>query len=210
MLYEVITKDFYCQVYNESIDLAAIKDFLTGEAPALDETVLSAEHLTTKKESQHAKKSDDYLVIDEKVSNVDYRLAKCCTPIMGDRVFGFVTINEGIKIHRVNCPNAAQLIGKYGYRVVSAKWSRTDSDTVFPVTIQVSGEDHATILKGVSDAIAKDLKVNIGSISMQTEQGIGIGIVNLKVRDLQHLESLLARLNQMKGIYSVSRMEKMG
>ncbi|HBH47893.1 MAG TPA: RelA/SpoT family protein, partial [Bacteroidales bacterium] len=138
---------------------------------------------------------------------VDYRLAKCCNPIMGDNIFGFVTINEGIKIHRSNCPNAVQLIGKYGYRIVNAKWSRRGPDSVFPVNIRVNGEDQSGILQSISEVFAKDTGVTVRSINIDASEGAFSGVIGLVVRDLNHLDSLLARLTTLKGIYSVSRME---
>jgi GTP pyrophosphokinase len=126
---------------------------------------------------------------------------------MGDNVFGFVTVGEGIKIHRTNCPNAVQLVGKYGYRVVKAKWTRKDKGSIFPVNIYITGEDNAGILKSISEAIAKDLKVTIRSISMDNEEGMIHGKINLMVRDLNHLDNLISRMSKIKGIYSVSRME---
>ena len=126
---------------------------------------------------------------------------------MGDNVFGFVTVSEGIKIHRTNCPNAAQLIGKYGYRIVKAKWTRKDAGSVFPVDIYLTGEDNSGILKSISEAITKDLKVTVRSLSMNSEEGMIKGKLNLMVRDLNHLDHLISRLNHIKGIYSVSRIE---
>jgi GTP diphosphokinase / guanosine-3',5'-bis(diphosphate) 3'-diphosphatase len=201
-------QELYCQVYNESIDLAQIKEILTSgtEIAEPEDRILDA--LESAKKSQLATaKKEDYLIIDEKVANVDYKLARCCTPIMGDSVFGFVTVSEGIKIHRTNCPNAVQLIGRYGYRVVGARWSRKDAGLVFPVDISLTGEENANLFKNISEAIAKDLKVNIQSISMTTDQGMVRGKISLKVRDLKHLDSLIGRLSKIKGVYSVSRLE---
>ncbi len=201
-------QEFYCIVSNEKIDLIDIKEFLkSGKSEGEPETSTLEELDAIRKPQPVEEPFDDYLIIDEKVANVDYKLAKCCSPIMGDSIFGFVTVSEGIKIHRTNCPNAVQLIGKYGYRIVQAKWTRRDMGSVFPVDIHLSGEDNSGILKSISEAIAKDLKVNIRSISMNSEDGMIVGKLSLLVRDLNHLDHLIGKLAQIKGIYSVSRIE---
>ncbi|MGD2033889.1 MAG: RelA/SpoT family protein, partial [Bacteroidales bacterium] len=172
-------QDFYCDISLNKIDLAEVKEIVAGasglpDTPEPEASVLE-ELETTKKPAGKETPPEDYLIIDEKVANVDYKLAKCCTPIMGDHVFGFVTINEGIKIHRTSCPNAAQLIGKYGYRVVKAKWTRKGPESIFPVNIIVTGEDYSRILKSVSEVLAKDLKVNVRSIAVDEEDGMFVG-----------------------------------
>jgi guanosine-3',5'-bis(diphosphate) 3'-pyrophosphohydrolase len=200
-------QDFYYQVSEDKIDLADIKELVQEEAPT-DSNIKTLEELEAPaKAGDDNKATSDMLVIDEQVANVDYRLAKCCNPIMGDNIFGFVTINEGIKIHRSNCPNAVQLIGKYGYRIVNAKWSRRGPDSVFPVNIRVNGEDQSGILQSISEVFAKDTGVTVRSINIDASEGAFSGVIGLVVRDLNHLDSLLARLTTLKGIYSVSRME---
>lgn len=202
-------QEFYCDISQNKIDLAEVKEVVTlTNEPAETEPTSLEELEAVRKLSRKESLSEDYLIIDERVANLDYKLAPCCSPIMGDQVFGFVTINEGIKIHRINCPNAAQMIGKYGYRVVKAKWSRKGPDSVFPVNIRVTGEDYSRILKSVSDVIAKDLKVNVRSISIDEEDGMFIGRISLFVRDIEHLENLITQLNSIKGIYSVSRADR--
>ena len=185
-----------------------VKEFLKSEKISTEQEILSAKELDVTAKNQTTDESfEDFLIIDEKVANVDYKLAKCCSPIMGDNIFGFVTVSEGIKIHRTNCPNAAQLIGKYGYRIVQARWTRKDKGSIFPVNIYLTGEENTGILKSISETIAKDLKVNIRSISMDTEEGMIKGKLCLLVRDLNHLDHLIGKLSQIKGIYSVSRIE---
>jgi GTP diphosphokinase / guanosine-3',5'-bis(diphosphate) 3'-diphosphatase len=201
-------QEFYCLVASEKIDLGEVKEFLTAteEEPAIE--IPDIDELETgRKQARSDDRVEDHLIIDEKIANIDYKLAKCCQPIMGDQVFGFVTIGEGIKIHRTNCPNAVQLIGKYGYRVVKAKWTRKGPESVFPVTIRVSGDDHAGILKSISEAVAKDMKVSVRSITMDSVDGLINGKISLMVRDLEHLDSLITKLSSLKGIYKVSRME---
>jgi GTP pyrophosphokinase len=200
--------EFYCLIANGKIDLTEVKDFLNApDVEIVPLTQVIEELESIKKIDLPEDRSDDFLIVDENVGNVDYKLAKCCSPIMGDSIFGFVTINEGIKIHRTNCPNAAQLIGKYGYRVVKTRWTRGGTESVFPVNIRITGEDHTTIMKNISEAIAKDLRVSIRSISLDASDGQFRGKISLIVRDLNHLENLINRISAIKGIYSVSRDE---
>jgi GTP pyrophosphokinase len=202
-------QEFYYLLSLGKIELAEIKDFIMVEHPVVETESLSFEELETSKKYTITKEhAEDYLVIDENLSNVDFKLAKCCLPIMGDNIFGFVTINEGIKIHRTNCPNAVQLIGKYGYRVVKARWTRKGTESIFPVEINISGEDQTGILSSISNVIAKDLKVSVRSISLDANNGAFSGKIRLMVRDLEHLDSLLKRLTAIKGIYSVNRSER--
>jgi GTP pyrophosphokinase len=201
-------QDFYCLISQEKIDLTEIKDFLrSGSKELLTEIIEPDNTHLLKKPLQVDEQTESYLIIDENVANVDFKLAKCCTPILGDNIFGFVTVGEGIKIHRTNCPNAVQLIGKYGYRVVKAKWHQKASGSVFPVVINVTGEDKTGILSSISETISKDLKVSVRSISMEADNGIFSGKISLLVNDIEHLNSLINRLSAIKGIYSVSRFE---
>ncbi|MBN2523335.1 MAG: bifunctional (p)ppGpp synthetase/guanosine-3',5'-bis(diphosphate) 3'-pyrophosphohydrolase [Bacteroidales bacterium] len=202
-------QEFYCDISLNKIDLSEVKEVVSAQAEKPeDETSVLEDLEVTRKPAGKKPPPEDYLIIDEKVANIDFKLAKCCSPIMGDPIFGFVTINEGIKIHRINCPNAVQLIGKYGYRVVKAKWTRKGPEPIFPVNIIVTGEDYSRILKSVSEVLAKDLKVNVRSIAIDEQEGMFIGKINLLVRNIQHLDALISQLSSIKGIYSVSRAER--
>lgn len=150
--------------------------------------------------------SADYLVIDETLVDIDYKLAKCCNPIFGDSIFGFVTINEGIKIHRTSCPNAAQLHRKYGYRVVNAKWKETKAETSFQTTIKIVGFDELGIVNRISELISKDFKVNMRSFSMNSSNGMFEGRIQVFVSDTKHLETLLYRLTRIKGVQKAVRV----
>jgi guanosine-3',5'-bis(diphosphate) 3'-pyrophosphohydrolase len=200
-------QELYCLIANEQIDLAEIKDFLFRDLKVVEETPAIFEPVKEQKASAKSKQAVDYLVIDEQVANVDFKLAKCCTPIMGDNIFGFVTINEGIKIHRTNCPNAVQLIGKYGYRVVSAKWTRKGPESVFPVNIRVTAEDQSTILSSISDVIMKDFGVSLRSMKLEPSDDAFGAVLTIVVRDLDHLDSLIRKLSTVKGIFSVQRLD---
>jgi GTP pyrophosphokinase len=201
-------QELYCLISSDKINLSEIKEFILRDQQAVEEAPLIVETLEEEKLPPKPGKTLDYLVIDEQVANVDYKLAKCCNPIMGDSIFGFVTISEGIKIHRTNCPNAVQLIGKYGYRVVSAKWSRKGPESVFPVNIRITAEDQSTILNSVSDVVSKDFGVSLRSMKLEPGDDASGAILSVIVRDLAHLDSLIRKIAAVKGIYSVSRFDK--
>jgi GTP pyrophosphokinase len=191
----------------EKIDLLQIKDILQ-EKEKSQTTKKSTEigaHDVEKLMSSGLKQ-DDYLIIDKSLDKLDYRLGKCCNPIYGDEIFGFVTVSAGITIHRVNCPNAAQLISKHGYRVVKAQWAVTGADIYLPATIRVTGLDDIGILSKISDVISKDLRVNMRSVSIDSTEGMFEGTITLFVKDTRHLDGLIKNLARLKGVLSVSRM----
>ncbi|MBN1118237.1 MAG: bifunctional (p)ppGpp synthetase/guanosine-3',5'-bis(diphosphate) 3'-pyrophosphohydrolase [Bacteroidales bacterium] len=201
-------QELYCMISTQKIELANIKDLLIAEPETIQAENLTAESLETVNKTELKRSSESYLIIDEKVANIDYKLAKCCNPIMGDNVFGFVTISDGIKIHRTNCPNAAEMIGRYGYRVVSAKWTRQGKGSVFPVTLKITGEEQAGILNNISEVLSKDMGINLRSIKLDASEGAFSGTIGIVVKDLDHLDFVINRLAAIKGVYSVRRADK--
>lgn len=198
--------DLYAAIADEKIDVSNIKDLLQDEQeiPKIPEKI-EDEHLE-KLVKTHAPRTDDFLVIDEKVDNLDYKLAKCCSPIFGDPIFGFVTINDGVKIHRINCPNAEQLMTRYGYRVVKAQWTRSDGSAVYQADIKVVGVDDIGLVSRITDVISKEQKVNMRSMSLNTNDGMFEGIIGLFVKDTVHLDALINKLKRVKGILSAGRI----
>lgn len=198
------TADLFEYISLDKVNISDLKSVLVQ--PDKPEVITPA--LEPKPKTQDTKEptSSDYLVIDEKLVNIDYRLAKCCNPIFGDNIFGFVTIKEGIKIHRTNCPNAAQLHNKYGYRVVNAKWKETKAETSFQTTIKIVGFDELGIVNRISELISKDLKVNMRSFSMNSANGMFEGRIQVFVTDTKHLEMLLYRLARIKGVQRAIRV----
>lgn len=200
--------DLYYDISTEKLDLLEIKEILTREEKIVEgkATPVGEEDIEKLVQKGQPGENVDFLIIDENVSGVDYRLAKCCNPIFGDKVFGFVTINSGITIHRINCPNAQELITKYGYRVVAAKWTSSDKDRHFLASIQVTGMDDIGMVSNISEVISKDLRVNIRSFTMDTEDGLFEGTIHLFVRDTNHLDVLQRKLEKIKGVMSVRRV----
>ena len=200
--------DLYSMVATEKIDLLEIKEILLEKAtPSLQPKPTEIDEEAVDKLVSDRVKHDDYLVIDNSLSKIDYKLGKCCTPIYGDEIFGFVTVGSGITIHRVNCPNAAQLISRHGYRVVKAQWADTGNEVYLPATIRVTGMDDIGILSMISDVISRDLKVNMRSASVESTDGLFEGTFTLFVKDTGHLDVLIRRLRKIKGVMSATRLE---
>lgn len=151
-------------------------------------------------------KYHDVLLIGEDMDVVDYKLAKCCTPIPGDDVFGFVTVNEGIKIHRTNCKNAPELLSHHGNRVVKAKWT-SQHEVAFLTGLKILGTDRVGLINDVTKIISEELKVNMSSMSIHTDSGIFEGEIMLYVNDTRHLEQLIERLRGVEGVEKVSRFD---
>lgn len=155
----------------------------------------------------HGNQNDgDTLLIGEDMDKIDYRLAVCCNPISGDDVFGFVTINEGIKIHRTTCPNAAELMSKHGNRVIKAKWV-SKKEEAFLVGIHITGTDRVGLVNDVTRIISNELNINMRGVSFDTVDGIFEGDVRIYVQDTTHLEELMRKLEKVEGVFNMIRFD---
>jgi GTP pyrophosphokinase len=201
--------DFYCELADGKIDPLSIKSLFTEKAE--DETARrKIEDLLPKKEVQELTfdGGEDYLIIDNNLKNVNYHLARCCNPVFGDSVFGFVTINHGIKIHRNSCPNAHQMKERFPYRIIKAKWKDTASPGAFITTLYISGTDERGIVSEISHIIAKDTGAQLRSINIGTDKGKFEGVLKISVYNIDHLEFLIHKMKKVKGVISVTRGEK--
>ena len=188
-------------------DLKKFKDFkpssaLRNKPHNSSEDAKSVEQEITKVKGRY----DDILLIGEDMDVVEYKLAKCCTPIPGDDVFGFVTINEGIKIHRTNCPNSAELLSNHGNRVIKAKWT-SQHEVAFLTGLRIVGTDRVGLINDVSKIISEELKVNMSSLAFNTDHGIFNGEIMLYVNDTRHLDLLISKLEKVEGAVTVSRFD---
>jgi len=148
----------------------------------------------------------DVVLFGDVGDKLDYGMAKCCKPIPGDDVFGFITIGQGIKIHRKNCPNAPDLIGNYGYRIIKTKWSRKKK-IAFLSGISVTGLDNIGVIQKITNVISSDLKVNMRSISLDASEGIFKGHIMVYVDDTKQLEKVIKKLKKVDGIISANRFD---
>ena len=205
--------DFYKQIADGLIDANAVVDkyievregekTVTGDNVArsasefeLDESKIAGLNTTI---------SDDVLVIDRNLKGLDYQLARCCSPIYGDPIFGFVTISGGIKIHRIDCPNAPELRRRYGYRVVKARWSGKGSSQ-YSITLRVVGNDDIGIVNNLTSIISKDEKLVLRSINIDSHDGLFSGNLVVMLEDTSRLEALLKKLRTVRGVKQVERI----
>ena len=197
--------DLFYRVAKESIDLhileefhkqnGVFKDIEHHEKPAHFEDVIDK-----------FKSKSDSLVIGEDMQKLDYKLSPCCNPISGDDVFGFVSITDGIKIHRTNCPNAVQLMSNYAYRIVKAKWTSQEV-IAFLAGIRITGIDEVGIVNKITRIISNEHYVNMRSISFDSNDGIFEGNVKVFVHDTHHLDNLIKNLSKVDGVMKVSRID---
>ncbi|MEZ5172759.1 MAG: bifunctional (p)ppGpp synthetase/guanosine-3',5'-bis(diphosphate) 3'-pyrophosphohydrolase [Bacteroidia bacterium] len=155
---------------------------------------------------QEVRGKSDMLVIGEDMQKIDYKLATCCNPIPGDEVFGFVTINDGIKIHKTNCPNAISLMSNYAYRIVKARWMN-QQQIAFMAGIRVDGIDDVGIVNNITRIISNELNVNMRSISFDSHDGVFEGNIMVFVHDTHHLTELMQKIREVKGVTAVSRVD---
>jgi GTP pyrophosphokinase len=151
-------------------------------------------------------KKEDTIIIGEDFKNIQYQMAKCCNPIPGDQVFGFITISEGIKIHRNNCPNASNLFSKMNYRVIKARWKSQELIERL-AAIRISGIDQLGLVNRLTEIISRQHNVNMKSISFETNDGIFEGWMKVMVYDTDHLEQLMRKFEEVEGVRRVSRWD---
>ena len=204
--------ELYYGIQSEKIDLQDIKNHLKNARQAGHQEARSAETgiEALKEEADAATASNtmfrDYLVIENKVEGLDYKLAKCCNPVPGDKIFGFVTISEGVKIHRINCPNAANMMANYPYRVLMARWSKVEDSPAFQTGIRIVGiDDHAMITK-IYEALSS-YKVNLRNFKYENHDGMFEGIVYLFVPNINVLNGLIKKIVSIEGVLKATRYD---
>ncbi len=165
-----------------------------------------SDYKETKQANATSTKKEEVL-LDEKERQFDYSLAKCCNPIPGDDIFGFITKNEGVKIHRTNCPNGIHLMSKFGYRIINARWAKSNIKPIssYPVGLTILGIDSVGMVSKITDIVSKELQVNMDSIKISAKAGAFEGSIILNIYDTGHLEKLIKKLESQEGIESVHR-----
>lgn len=208
------TSDFYRQLVDEKIDINDVVDGYIAEKEhganqKMGAAIRSAEEFVLDKDNNannfRTKSSDDELVIDRNLKGVDYSLAQCCHPIYGDQIFGFVTVNGGIKIHCQDCPNAPELRKRFGYRIVKARWSGKGTSQ-YNITLRVVGNDDLGIVNNITSIISKEQKIVMKSINIDSHDGLFSGNLNVLIDDTSKLDALLKKLRTVKGVKSVTRL----
>ncbi|MFZ7113976.1 MAG: RelA/SpoT family protein [Bacteroidota bacterium] len=198
--------ELYFRIAKGVIDISDLKEFVDEKGVIKAKTPQRIEPKSLEQMVQNIRGSSDMLVIGESLDKIDYKLSPCCSPIPGDDVFGFITINDGIKIHRINCPNAIQLMSNYAYRIVKAKWTN-QHQIAFLAGVRMTGIDEVGVVNKISKVISSELKVNMRSISIESNDGIFEGTIMLFVHDTHHLDKLIQKLKEIHGILTVSRID---
>ena len=206
--YKTVT-DFYADIAAEKLDVNWVIDryleLESRESESRDAVQqISAGQFTLKTDARESHSSDE-LVIDQNLTGVDYKLAKCCNPIFGDEIFGFVS-SQGIKIHRVNCPNAQDLFSRFGYRVIKARWSGSTGSSNYTIVLRVIGNDQINIVANLMSIISKEEGVQLRAISIDSNDGLFQGNISVMLANTSMLEQLIRKLKAVKGVKSVTRL----
>jgi GTP diphosphokinase / guanosine-3',5'-bis(diphosphate) 3'-diphosphatase len=198
-------QDLYYNIATGKTEPLEIKDILLREE---EQELVSTEMPITEPEQKEStdQQSSDYLVIEDRVEGLDYKLAKCCNPVFGDSIFGFVAISEGIKIHRTNCPNAHNMISRYPYRVVVARWTKSKSSPSFIAAIKITGVDDIGIVNKIADVIAEN-KAVVRSFNYKMDDGMFEGMLNIMVSNHNVLYGVIRKIQGIKGILKATRYD---
>ncbi|WJJ98162.1 RelA/SpoT family protein [Algibacter luteus] len=202
--------DLFYRIGVGTIDNTMLKNYASSRSNALMsffKNKISRKHTISKEEleKQEITLKYDSLVFGKDEEKLDYKLANCCNPIPGDKVFGFLTVNEGIKVHKKNCPNAVSLQSNYAYRIMPAKWIDS-SQQEFLVKIVVSGIDHIGLVNDITSIISENMHVNMKSISFESNDGLFSGKINVVVKNNTIIRKLLEKLKKINGIDKVTRV----
>jgi len=201
------TQDLFYNVAKGLIDLKDLREYQASEKSVENKPQDKIDNEQVQSLLRNVKTKDsDILLIGDDMQKIDYKLSSCCNPIPGDDVFGFITVGEGIKIHRTNCPNATKLMSNYGYRVVKARWTN-QQELAFLTGLRITGIDDVGLINKLTTIISNDFKVNIRSITVDSDNGIFEGSIMVYVNDTEHLENLIKRLKTVRGITSVTRFD---
>lgn len=207
------TSEFYKQIIESKLDVNdVIEQYLLlkkeEQEVAANKSILqrSAEDFVLETQKTSAvKNAEDVLVIDENVKGIDYVMAKCCQPVYGDPVFGFVTIKGSIKIHRNDCPNATELHKRFGYRIVKAQWSGKGS-SLYTITLRIIGTDNIGVVNNITSIISKEENILIRSLSIDSDDGLFRGNLKLQIDDNNRLQTIMKKIKDVKGVKIVERI----
>jgi len=202
--------DLFYRVGIGTIDNSMLKDYASSRSNALMSFIKNkiTRKANIKKEDldkEEVTSNYDSIVFGKEEEKLDYKLANCCNPIPGDEVFGFLTVTEGIKVHKKNCPNAVSLQSNYAYRILSAKWIDSTQQE-FLVQIRVSGIDHMGLVNEITQEISSNMHVNMKSLSFESDDGLFTGKINIIVKNNTLVKKLIEKLKKINGIDKVNRV----
>lgn len=199
------SQELFYNVAKGNIDMKNLRDFVANERSEDANQNQFQSHINGLVEKIN--KKDDTILIGDDYQKVDYTLAPCCNPIPGDDIFGFLTVNDGIKIHRTSCPNASKLMANYGYRILKARWASLLNTVAFLTGLKVIGIDDVGLVNRITTVISHDFNVNIRSLAISSNEGIFEGDIMVFVNDTGQLDKLIKHLKQIQGVTGVTRYE---
>jgi GTP pyrophosphokinase len=201
--------DLFYRIATKNIDLKELKSFqVLGdkiEPPKVVQVVAEATHEPVS-QKQLPKKDSELIIFGQSSDQIKYNLAKCCNPIPGDDVFGFVSTGKGLIIHRTTCPNATQLLANYGHRVVKTKWAK-NKEISFLTGLSIIGLDDVGVVNKITNIISGELKINIAALTIESKEGLFEGTIKVYVHDKEELEELVDRIKSLHGIQQVNRFD---
>ncbi len=202
--------DLFYQIATKAIDLRELKEFqVLGDRLEHPKPKVVISEPNTEQHPNvktYSKKDSELIIFGESSDKIQYALAKCCNPIPGDDVFGFVSTGKGLIIHRTTCPNATQLLANYGHRVVKTKWAK-NKEISFLTGLKIIGMDDVGVIHKITNIISGDLKINIAGLTIESGEGIFEGTIKVFVHDKEELEALVDRLKSLQGIQRVDRFD---
>ena len=198
--------ELFYRIAGKKINLKELKDLRNGNRIEVPKPEQKEENKIADTIRETKKHSDELLIFGQSANLINYQFANCCNPIPGDDVFGFISVNGSINIHRTNCPNAIQMNSKYGYRVVKTRWS-SEEKIAFLTGLKITGLDDVGVINKITNVISGTLRINIQSISIETTEGMFEGVIKIFVKDKVQLDVLINNLKKMNGINSVNRFD---
>lgn len=202
------SQDLFYNIAKGNVDIKNLRDYVANVKGNNDSTTPNMPHHMNGFIDRIQNKEVDTILIGDDLQEVDYTLAPCCNPIPGDDIFGFLTVNDGIKVHRTSCPNASKLMANYGYRILKAQWSSALSrDSAFIASLKIVGIDDVGLINKITSVIFQEFNVNIRSLSISSEEGIFEGNIKVFVNDTEQLDLLIKNLQEIPGITGVTRFE---
>lgn len=201
--------ELFYEVALNKIDLSKLKGFEVRKGVLRPKRTIQkrVKNYFGQRKSENTKSKKAVLVIGDNMEKLDYKLSNCCNPIPGDEVYGFITVTEGIKIHKNSCPNTVQLMSNYAYRIIKARWIE-EQEVAFLTGLKIIGIDDMGIVNNITQIISNELNVNMRSLSFDSHDGIFEGQVMVFVQDTSHLTNLIKNLNKVKGVKKVERIDK--
>lgn len=191
----------YQQLADNKIETSEIKDILLGGVKGTQD-----QHLPKETPKYPDRTAENTILVNETAELQGYILARCCNPVMGDEIFGFIMNGGGIKIHRITCPNAPRLKSRYPYRIMNAQWSKVAEGSFFISSLHISGIDQLGILNSITELISNEMKVDVRNIAFKSKEGKFEGFIKVSVRDSKHVDSLMKKIESLKGVTRVRRM----